>query len=132
MSQPHDPARGSVRILIVEDDYLISEGLHEACHEAGYDVVGVAVDATQAISIAERERPDLVLMNIKLSGGSDGVETARLLRERFCIKSIFTTAYNDSDTLERGRCADPAGWLFKPYDGARLLQVIQRSLNPAP
>jgi CheY-like chemotaxis protein len=115
--------------LIVEDDYLISEGLRHACLEAGYNEVGIAVEAAQAISIAERERPDLVLMDIKLSGGSDGVEAASLLRERFGIRSIFTTAYNDPHTLERGKRADPAGWLVKPYDGARVLQVIQRALN---
>jgi DNA-binding NarL/FixJ family response regulator len=117
--------------LIVEDDYLISEGLRQACHEAGYDVVDIAVDAAQAISIAEHERPDLVLMDIKLRGGSDGVEAASLLRERFGIRSTFTTAYNDPATLARGNRADPAGWLFKPYDGARLLHVIQRALNSA-
>jgi DNA-binding NarL/FixJ family response regulator len=117
--------------LIVEDDYLISEGLRHACDEAGYDVVGIAVEAVQAISVAERERPDLVLMDIRLSGGSDGVEAASLLRERFGIRSIFTTAYNDPHTLERGKRADPAGWLVKPYDDERLLNVIQRALNSA-
>jgi two-component system, response regulator PdtaR len=115
--------------LIVENDCLIAEALRHACDEAGYNVVGIAVDAAQTISIAERERPDLVLMDIKLSGGSDGVEAASLLRKRFGIGSIFTTAYNDPHTLERGKRADPVGWLFKPYDGARLLHVIQRALN---
>jgi DNA-binding NarL/FixJ family response regulator len=113
VSQPRDPGRAPVRILIVEDDCLISEGLRHACHEAGYDVVGIAVDAAQAISLA------------------DGVEAASLLRERFGIRSIFTTAHNDPHTLERGKRADPAGWLVKPYDGTRLLHVIQRALNSA-
>jgi DNA-binding NarL/FixJ family response regulator len=131
VSQPRDSGQGPVRILIVEDDCLISEGLRDACHEAGYDVVGIAVDAAQAISVAERERPDLVLMDIQLSGGSDGVEAASLLRERFGIRSIFTTAHSDPHTLERGKRADPAGWLVKPYDGTRLLHVMQRALNSA-
>jgi DNA-binding NarL/FixJ family response regulator len=118
--------------LIVEDDFLISEGLRHACHEVGYDVVGITADAAEAISVAERERPDLVLMDIKLkSGGSDGIETARLLRERFGIKSIFTTAYNDPDTRKRAKRADPAGWLFKPYDRAHLVALVRRALNSA-
>jgi CheY-like chemotaxis protein len=121
-----------VRILIVEDDFLIAEGMRHACHEAGYDVVGVATDAAQAISIAQGERPDLVLMDIRLSGGSDGVETASLLRERFGIPSIFATAYNDPETHERGRRAAPAGWLTKPYDRADLVQLVHHALNPAP
>jgi DNA-binding NarL/FixJ family response regulator len=115
--------------LIVEDDFLISEGLRHVCHEAGYVVVGITADAAEAISVAERERPDLVLMDIKLSGGSDGVETASLLRERFGIKAIFTTAYNDPDTRRRGRRADPAGWLLKPYERERLVQLVRRALN---
>jgi two-component system, response regulator PdtaR len=128
VSEPRDPGRGPVRILIVEDNYLISEGLRDASHEAGYDVVGIATDAAQAISIAERERPDLVLMDIQLSSDSDWVETAILLRERFSIESMFTTAYDDPDTRKRGKRADPAGWLFKPYDRARLVKIVRRTL----
>lgn len=116
-------------ILIVEDDYLIAEDVAHVVRTAGYQVVGVAVDADEAIALAEVTKPDLVLMDIRLAGASCGIETAKILRQRFQIPCIFTTAYADPLTRERAADAHAVGWLSKPYDSKYLIELVRRALG---
>jgi DNA-binding NarL/FixJ family response regulator len=112
------------RLLIVDDDWLISLQLEQLLTTAGYEIVGTASDAATAVTIAERERPDLVLMDIRLQGPVDGVEAAREIIDRFAIQSLFVSAHTDQGTITRTLAARPRGWLPKPFTEAELLQAI--------
>ena len=76
--------------------------------------------------VAEREKPDLVLMDIRLSGARDGIEAAVEIRERHGIESIFVTANTDPATLQRARSINPLGVLHKPLTQAGLLQQLSK------
>ena len=120
---------GPARILIVEDEFLIAMECEWILADAGHEVVGVAADEQQALSLAERARPDLVLMDIRLARGGDGIEVAKAIRSRCGIRSLFVSAHGERETRDRGRAADPAGWLVKPYTAGMLLDAVDAVLR---
>jgi two-component system, response regulator PdtaR len=117
--QPDLEAR-SLRVLIVEDEFFISLHTKELLQELGHVVVGIAVSADQALHFAEQQRPDVVLMDIRLIGSRDGIEAADEIRERLGIGSIFVTANTDPQTRQRALASQPLGFLEKPLTGQRL------------
>ena len=110
----------SLRILIVEDEFFISLHTKGMVQALGHVPVAVAVSADQAVSLAERERPDVVLMDIRLAGSRDGIDAAEEIRERFGIASIFVTANSDPQTRRRAESVRPLGFLEKPLTEQRL------------
>ena len=99
MTKGSSPARR--RALIVEDEILIALDLEAEMHALGFDVCGLAPNARQARSIAMSNEPDVVLMDVNLEGGREGIEAARWLREVCDTAIVFVTSYNDDDTVER-------------------------------
>lgn len=81
------------RILIVEDERITAVDLHDTLLELGYVVTGVVSTGAEAILEAERNRPDIVLMDIRIKGEIDGTETAHILRDRFNIPAVYLTAH---------------------------------------
>jgi CheY-like chemotaxis protein len=116
---PHLEAR-SLRVLIVEDEFFISLYTKQLLQVLGHVVVGIAVSADQAIHLAEQERPDVVLMDIRLVGWRDGIEAAEEIRKRLGIGSIFVTANTDPQTRQRALASQPLGFLEKPLTEQRL------------
>lgn len=119
-----DKSPVSIRVLIVEDEILVAIDTRSMLETNGFVVVGVAASAEHAISIAEKERPDLVLMDIRLDGPRDGVEAAAEIRQRFDIPTIFVTANADARIRERAKAARPIGFLVKPFNEAMLLRAM--------
>jgi DNA-binding NarL/FixJ family response regulator len=93
--------------------------------DAGFEVVGIAHSADDAVAMAKTERPDIVLMDIRLVGKRDGVDAAREIYEATGIRSIFATAHGDPETVGRAQSAAPLGWLHKPYGRDSLLSTIE-------
>lgn len=119
----------SVRILIVEDEWLVSTEMESTLEDAGYEVLGVAISASEALLMADRFQPDLVLMDIRLSGARDGVETALELYREFGLRCLFVSAHSDAGTRERGAAAHPVGWLMKPFSGGQLLSAVATAVR---
>ena len=119
-----------VRVLIVEDEYLIGSELEAGLSGAGFDVVGWARSADQAIAIAASQRPDLVVMDIQLLGARDGVEAGLEIFNRTGIRSLFATAHGDVHTRARAAPAEPLGWVSKPYAIRSVVAMIERVLAP--
>src|SRR6185295_4152240 len=90
-------------ILVVEDERVVASDLAESLARMGYDVVGTAASSSECIAHAEKRRPDLVLMDIRIEGPLDGIETAQLLRSRFDVPVIFLTAFADEATVARAK-----------------------------
>ena len=117
------------RILIVEDEILVREDIEDCLEDLGHEVVSVASTGAEALSQIPTARPDLVLMDIRLKGDMDGVETARQIRTNFRLPVIFLTAHADDATLQRAKAADPVGYIVKPFAETTVNAVIQTALH---
>ena len=95
------PALRRRRALIVEDELLIALDLEDAMSALGFDICGLASSADTARSIAMDNQPDVVLMDVSLDGGREGIEAARWLREVCEVPIVFVTSYSDESTIER-------------------------------
>jgi CheY-like chemotaxis protein len=116
------------RILIVEDESLVALDLGETVIGLGHDLVGYATTASDALARAEAERPDLVLMDIRL-GLSDGVAAARKIRERLGTSVIFVSAF--SSDLDRRGVADLGPVVAKPFTETAIARAIDAVLGRA-
>jgi PAS domain S-box-containing protein len=116
-------------IMVVEDEPITAEDLQEALTQMGYTVSAVVSTAGDAIREAERTRPDLVLMDIRIRGEVDGVEAARTIRRRFDIPAVYLTAHADSETLSRAKLAEPLGYIIKPFQEPELKATIEMALH---
>lgn len=117
------------RILIVEDEGIIAQDIQATLEKLGYEVPAIAVVGEEAIEKAAELRPDLVLMDIMLWGGMDGVEAAAHIRERLCIPIIFLTAHSDNATLQRAKVTSPYGYIVKPLVERELRIGIEMALH---
>jgi len=126
-------ARAATRrkILIVEDNLILAMALEDALDDEGYEVVGVAVDADEAATMAQNCRPDLAVMDIRLAGSRDGIDAAIQLREKYGIRSLFASAHSAPDMRQRAIAAQPVGWVTKPYSPTELVRAIKRALDEA-
>ncbi|MDO8901468.1 MAG: response regulator [Phenylobacterium sp.] len=118
------------RVLITEDNWLVAGEWQAALEDAGYEVVGLAASAEEALEICERETPDLILMDIRLLGDRDGVEAAKDARTRFDIPSVFVSAHDDSDVRRRAAEARPLGWITKPVVASRIPELLIQFARP--
>jgi two-component system cell cycle sensor histidine kinase/response regulator CckA len=116
------------RILIVEDELIVAKDLQKTLEALGYEIVGRTDSGKETLRKTRDLAPDLVLMDIVLKGGRDGIETARELRERGNIPVIFLTAYGDPETLERVQSVSPFGYILKPYEERELATAIAVAL----
>ncbi len=117
------------RILIVEDERIVAMDVRGALVELGYEVVGIAASCADALAMAEALRPDLVLMDVRLDGATDGIATAALLRERHALSIVYLTANADPTTLGRALADAPGGFLTKPFSPATLHATIEVALR---
>jgi DNA-binding NarL/FixJ family response regulator len=124
-----DQERRRARILVVEDDFLIAMQTETALSEAGFNVVGTAATADEAIFLARENRPLLVVMDVRLAGARDGIDVARQLFGEFNIRCIFATAHDDAHTHARAEPFAPLGWLAKPYTPASLVALVAKALS---
>jgi two-component system, response regulator PdtaR len=113
------------RVLIVEDQYLVAHDSEYHLRSAGFDCVGLASSAEQAVALAEKARPDIVVMDIRLATARDGVAAALDIFQRFGIRSLFTSGHADEGTREQAVAAHPLGWLSKPYTPQALIAAVQ-------
>jgi DNA-binding response OmpR family regulator len=116
-----------IRILIVEDDFLIAMQTETALTEAGFDVVGIATTAEEAIVLAKERWPSLAVMDIRLASARDGIDAARELFRELHVRCIFATAHDDLHTRARAEPYAPLGWLAKPYTMASLVALVMEA-----
>jgi CheY-like chemotaxis protein len=113
-----------LRALIVEDEALVAEELSERLTRLGFSVIGTADSADQGIAIATRERPDLILMDIRLRGKKDGLQAADEIRRRLDTSIVYVSALSDAATVERAKRTEHDGFLLKPFQRTDLQSTI--------
>lgn len=117
----------ALRILVAEDEAVTAMDLRAMLSEFGGEVVGIARRGQDAIELAGRHRPDVVLMDVHLIGDMDGVDSARVIRNRLNIAVVFVTAHGDADTLRRMFEVVPLAPVIKPISESRLRDAILRA-----
>lgn len=118
-------------ILIVEDESIVAMDISYQLQEMGYHVCAIADNGEEAIALAGKHHPDVVLMDIIIKGTMDGIETARHIGHRYQIPIIFLTAYSDVHTVDRAVQTAPYGYLTKPFQANELRAVIEVALYKA-
>jgi CheY-like chemotaxis protein len=116
------------RILVVEDEMIVSADIEMQLSDLGYSEVAVAASGKVALSKVLEFRPNLVLMDINLDGSMDGIETATVLKDRFKTPVIYLTAYADQATLDRAKTTHPYGYIVKPFSPSHLQASIEMAL----
>ena len=118
---------GAVKILLVEDESIAAMDMKLALESFGYQVPYTASKGEEAVIIASKERPDLILMDISLKGEMNGIEAALKIKE-FNIPFIYLTAYSDISTMEKIKLTEPYGFIIKPYNSLELNYAIELAL----
>ncbi len=116
-------------IQIVEDEFIIAEDLRGALEDIGHTVIGVAESYDEAVAHFDKQRADLVLLDINLEGKAEGIKCGKILAERG-IPFIYVSAYIDSKTREMAEATGPKAFMVKPFDFAELEVQIKFALGP--
>lgn len=117
------------KILVVEDEMIVAEDIKRTLVKLGYSVSAVVNTGRMAIRKAKKDKPDLVLMDIVLDDGIDGIEAAEQIRAKSNIPIVFLTAYADRATLERAKITEPYGYIVKPFSDKELHSTIEIALR---
>lgn len=120
-----------MKILIVEDERVLSRNLERYLSRFGHEICGTAETADQAVELADRHRPEMILMDVRLKDGTDGVEAAFRIRAFLRCPILFTTAFTDADSNRRIRAIERSERLSKPYDLAGLAAAVGRITETA-
>lgn len=113
------------KILIVEDEGLLALQIEKELQQNGHAVAAICASGEEALKFIEAERPDLVLMDIKLQGELDGIETAGRIQEAYDIPVIYMTAHAEESTIERAKATGPYGYLLKPVRPKELHIAVE-------
>ena len=116
------------RVLIAEDEALIRLDLAEMLREEGYDVVGEAGDGQEAVELAEKLLPDLVIMDVKMPR-RDGIDAATEIAAKRIAPIVVLTAFSQRDLVERARDAGAMAYLVKPFSITDLIPAIELALS---
>jgi PAS domain S-box-containing protein len=116
------------RVFIVEDEAIVANDLADVLRGLGYHVTGIAESGETAIEKILETLPDVVLMDIRLAGKMDGVQTAEELHKKSTIPVIYLTAYADNALIDRAKLTEPYGYIIKPYNERDLRTSIEIAL----
>jgi signal transduction histidine kinase len=121
--------RAPPRVLIVEDERIVAKDLQASLNEMGYDAFAIAASAEEALACVQATCPDVVLMDVRIKGPVDGIDTADMLNGKFSMSIIYLTAHADAVTVERAKRTDPHGYLVKPVKLIELGSMLEIVLH---
>lgn len=117
-----------IRILVVEDEFMISEDIAMRLSDFGYIVEGTAPSAKAAIEILERGNVDLALVDINIEGDMDGIQLAEIIRQKYHIPFIYLTSLAGKAIVERAKHTHPSAYLLKPFNDRQVQIAIDMAL----
>ena len=124
MSDPNAGVAPRPHILVVEDEAIIAIDIVTQLRDLGYEPLGPATTGEQAIEMAGRLRPQLVLMDIHLGSQMDGITAAQEIRTQYEIPCVFLSAFTGEESQARAKLTDPAGYMAKPFTEYELRTVL--------
>lgn len=119
-----------VKILIVEDEFIIAEEISEILKGNGYEVIGNVANCVDALALIDKSKPDIILLDIHIDGDLDGIDTAVEIQEiHDNIAIIYLTAFSDDKFVKRAKETNPAAYIIKPFDERNLLITIELAFS---
>jgi len=119
------------KILIVEDEAVVGMEIQKILEEIGYSVPCIPGSGQKALQAAIEIQPDLILMDIRIRGEMDGIETARQIKSRLNIPIVFLTAHAEDDVLNRAKQVEPFGYILKPFQERDIRVTVEMALYAA-
>jgi CheY-like chemotaxis protein len=116
------------KIFVVEDEPIVAMMLEDTLAQLGYTVTGTATSGADALKKIGEIQPDLILMDIRIEGDMDGIETAEKVTSLYHLPVVYLTAHSDEKTLERAMATQPHGYLLKPFRTRELYSTIEIAL----
>lgn len=114
------------KILIVEDESIVALDIASLVKEMGYEVCGLVYSGEEALKVAERTSPDIVLLDIGLPGEADGLTVAEQLKKKHQVAIVFLTGYTDKTIETRLQSLQPLGILTKPVDDIAIKEILTK------
>lgn len=115
-------------ILIVEDERIVALDISGSLKSLGYKIAGMVTTGEDALKSVEEYCPDLILMDIRINGDLDGIQTSEVIHQSYDIPIIYLTAYADDATLARAKITEPYGYIIKPFDKKTIHTIIEMAL----
>lgn len=120
-----------IRVLVVEDKLMVAENIAFILKKNSLEVAGLCTSGEEAIEISRKNNPDLILMDIELSGAIDGISAAQIILQHHAVPIIYLSDYTDSKTIERAKITFPANYLAKPFLETDLIRAIEIAFTNA-
>jgi DNA-binding response OmpR family regulator len=114
----------SMKILIIEDDFLIVAQITECLQRLGHEVLGSFDEANGALDFVKDNKPDFVFMDIELNGPVDGIQCANILKNKYSVPSIFVTSHHETDIINESMDAAPLNFLPKPFEDKNIEAAV--------
>lgn len=115
----------NLSVLIVEDKPLTAEDIRYSLTEMGYEIAAVAHSGGEALEALEKVKPDLVLLDIDLGEGMNGIAVGRIIQKSYRIPFLYLTARSDSETLAEAKSTLPVAYIVKPFTAKDLRAAIE-------
>jgi CheY-like chemotaxis protein len=117
------------KIMIVEDEEIVAFDLKRTLEKLGYIVTSHASNGVDAIEKAEHDKPDIILMDIRLKNELDGIDAAHIISFKSRIPIIYLTSFNDEEIRNRARSTPASAFLLKPFDEHNLKLTIDKAVS---
>lgn len=118
-----------IKILIVEDEIIIAEDMHQLLLSLGYEVLGIAHKYSVAVSLLEKIKPDIILLDITLGGSKTGIDLAHHINENYQIPFVFLTSHADAATVKKAKEVRPRAYLVKPFNKEDIYTTLEVALT---
>jgi DNA-binding NarL/FixJ family response regulator len=119
------------KLLLVEDEAIISMSIEETLNKLGYNNIRTAFDAATASEYLANEKFDMVLMDINLGGGKDGIDVMNEIKKHIRIPLVYITGNSDAVTVNKAKYSEPDGFIIKPFNETDLKITLELVLHKA-
>jgi len=117
------------RIIIVEDEAIIADEIELMLEMMGHEVVGNVQNGDKAEDVFNSQKPDLALLDITIKGSLNGIDLAKIIREKYRFPFVFLTSHSDKTTLSAVKTTFPYGYIVKPFTQQNLMTTIELALH---
>lgn len=118
-----------IKVLIVEDEPLIAEGIKMHLANTNFNVVGMAYDDEEAMYLLQTKKLDIAILDVNLESVKDGIQIAEYINKSYPMPFIYLTSYSDKGTMDRAKHTSPAGFIVKPFNKKTLLATLEIAVS---
>lgn len=117
-----------INILVVEDEFIISDYIQGCLTNLGYNVVGICTNYDEAIAALHHLKPDIAIIDISINGEKNGIDIGGYIRQHSNIPFVFASSHGDKSTVDKAKATQPYAYIIKPFTEEDLYAVIETAL----